>query len=403
MTIVPHDDERAATGAPASDPHPDAPTAATSDDAYDDSDWLDHAVAFVRSRPYVWIPGALAVIVAVVLVAQAINPSQPIGTDPTIPGHPLSNQSQHVHSLAVDPLHPGIIYIGSHYGLFVSRDDGHTWPQPRGYLNTVMITSLATSPLQSGDLGLIGISPSGIDFGQNGVYFSRDYGQHWQLAHDPPGIPSSVYRYLIAPGLASPTDWLVVYSGYGLYETANDGQSWRLLRPQQPNDGEWTVWVSPADPKTIFVGSVLGLVVTHDDGATWRHISGISGGVSAIAASPANSSQIYLSAESGIYRSSDAGQTFTEVSSPVSTASFSRLAVSNQHPNVLYGLVGQQVWASTNGGVTWNQRASLSASNPMALLVAPNDDQHLYVGFYAPPAVITSLDGGQTWQILTSQ
>ncbi len=369
----------------------------------DDQDWLDRAFHYLRKRPYLWLPLLIVVLVGGGALYQKFDSTQPIDTDPAVAGRPLSNPDQHLHSLAIDPQHPGIIYLGSHYGLFISTNDGKTWPQPRGALNTLMILSIGINPQATGNIALNGVAPSGGDFGQNGLYVTHNGGTSWTHMHDPSSLPAEPDRYLIAPGTAGPRSWLVIYVGAGLYTTDDDGQHWQLLRaPVSDKESQRALWVSPAHPHEILLGSNLGLQISQDDGAHWSAAAGIGEGVYAVEGTAADPNVVYAATDSGVYRSQDGGVTFAKMSGLVAVAPFTWLAVSQQHANILYGLVGEQVWASADGGATWTQQSQLQTSSPSALLVAPDDDQHLYVGFYLPAVAVESLDGGRDWQVIAS-
>lgn len=370
----------------------------------DEQDWLDRATAWIKKRPFIWIPVLLVVVLTVILVANPFATSGPIGTGPTVRGRPLSNPDQHLHSLAIDPVTPGRVYLGSHFGLFVSTDNGKTWPQTHGALDTLMITSLAANPLAAGALGLIGIDPSGSDYGQNGLYFSHDAGTTWQRGHDPQGLPTDPGRYLIAPGTASANQWYVIYNGAGLYVTGDNGQSWRLLRtPSSPQEAQRVVWASSADPQRILLGSNQGLEMTRNGGVTWQTVVEVAGGVHAVVSSSAAPHTIIVAGDSGIYRSEDDGASFAKISIIVSTGPFSNLAISARHAQIVYGLVGHEIWKSSDGGANWTQQQSLATTTPCPyLFVAQDSDDHLYAGSYAPPVAVESHDGGLTWQIIAS-
>src|SRR6266513_3881053 len=83
------------------------------------------------------------IIMGVVVAWQLLN-AYNNSTDPTVAGRPLSNPHTHLHTVALGG-RPGVVYLGTHYGMFTSTDDGRTWPQPRGILNTMMITTIAAS------------------------------------------------------------------------------------------------------------------------------------------------------------------------------------------------------------------------------------------------------------------
>jgi len=261
----------------------------------------------------------------------------------------------------------------------------------------LMIVSVNASPLAPATIGLVGADPN---FGRDYVYITHD-GHTWTEASDPPGLTPDVQRYAIVPG-ASVKSWFVICVGKGLYQTDDDGRTWKLLRaPVSDQEVLRTLWQSPANPQLLLLGGSLGLYRSADGGATWGQIGGVSG-VHAIAVSPASPHDVYLAADDGVYHSSDDGQSFAHVSGMISNAPFTIMVISHQHANILYALDGNQIWRSADGGATWNQQSALETSFPSALLVAPDNDQHLYAGFYSPPDAVESLDGGKTWNVIAS-
>lgn len=374
---------------------------AEEEEYHEEPDWLDRTVAYLKPRPQIWGSALVAIIVIVVLILHNINLSQPLGTDPTVAGRPLSNPDQHLHSLAIDPVHPGTVYLGTHYGLFTSTNDGATWPEKRGQFNTLMIISMAVSPLAPHTLAILGVEPN---LGQDSVYITHD-GHTWAHAADPSGTSPNTQRYLVAAG-STIHEWFMICDGVGVFRTADDGQTWKLLRaPASNQDDQRAIWQSPTNPQVLLVGGTLGLALSQDGGATWSSIalgSNQQDGVHSIVSSPASPGDVSISADDGVYHSADGGQTWARTSGIVSNAPFTLLTISHQHANILYGLVGNQVWRSADGGVTWNQQSALQTSFPSALIVAPDNDQHLYAGFYSPPNAVESLDGGQTWHVIAS-
>src|SRR5258708_34505509 len=77
-----------------------------------------------------------------------------------IAGRPLSYRDTHLHT-AVFSSRPGVVYLGTHYGLFTSTDGGSTWPQSQGALNTNMITAIAVSPTDPNSRAVLAIPTSG--------------------------------------------------------------------------------------------------------------------------------------------------------------------------------------------------------------------------------------------------
>ena len=159
-------------------------------------------------------------LVIVILVAWLLLNNLANSTDPTVVGRPLSNPHTHLHTIALGD-RPGEIYLGTHYGLFTSTDGGRTWPQARGVLNTLMITSIAISPSNPNILAVIAVPISGIGT-QSGIYFSHDGGKTLQ-AGSPPGLPLSAYPFTVQAGWASAGNFYAFYNYAGWFETRDAG------------------------------------------------------------------------------------------------------------------------------------------------------------------------------------
>jgi hypothetical protein len=77
-----------------------------------------------------------------------------------------------------------------------------------------------------------------------------------------------------------------------------------------------------------------------------------------------------------------------------------RLAV-DPTGKILYGMVGSDLWSSHDDGTTWRHRSQFGRSDMVSLIVDPLNANHLYAGFFLPAKVVSSTDGGGTWQVLT--
>ena len=112
-----------------------------------DMSGAEHAPGAPRKRRLgrwrVWLTLlALALIVALASMGgQWLSQRQ----NSMIPGRPLSYPQTHLHTIVMST-RPGVVYLGTHYGLFTSTDGGQTWPQSQGDLHTSMITAIAVSP-----------------------------------------------------------------------------------------------------------------------------------------------------------------------------------------------------------------------------------------------------------------
>jgi photosystem II stability/assembly factor-like uncharacterized protein len=254
---------------------------------------------------------------------------------PLVAGRPLSNPHTHLHTIAQGG-RPGVLYLGTHYGLFTSTDGGKTWPQSDGALSGFMVTSIAVSVAQPTVLGVIAIPRSGL--AQMGIYFSHDGGRTFTFSV-PHGLSLNAYPYVLKAGSASEGNFYVFY--------------------------------------TFVNGAVLSLV-----------------------ASRTTPRLIYCGTDQGLYRWYDGSPSIARLMN-LPMAPPTRLATDSTGKD-LYAISGQDLWFSGNGGRNWVQRFQLNRGDLIAFLVDQENPNHRYAGFYFPPEVISTADGGRSWQILTA-
>jgi len=122
----------------------------------------------------------------------------------------------HVHGLVVHPQHETLL-LGTHHGLFRSRDAGVTWERvkPKGEVPGSDFMDLAMHPQQYSQ-----IYASGHDLG---IIRSNDFGQTWQRSD--PGIPNADVHAL-AVDAHKPQQLYAWVVEYGLYRSQDGGKSW---------------------------------------------------------------------------------------------------------------------------------------------------------------------------------
>ena len=102
-----------------------------------------------------------------------------------------------------------------------------------------------------------------------------------------------------------------------------------------------------------------------------------------------------------IYKSSDAGASWTAMASAVDGKNVNALAVARTDPNLVYAVTGGAsttggAYKTTDGGANWSLLAALGTRDLRAVAVDPSDSQTLYVG-EENGGVWKSGDGGTTW------
>jgi photosystem II stability/assembly factor-like uncharacterized protein len=136
-------------------------------------------------------------------------------------------------------------------------------------------------------------------------------------------------------GVASePSTFYIGAVNGGVWKTTDAGETWQDLWASEPSGSIGAIAVAPSDPSVIYVGSGEGLArpdlstgdgvyKSTDAGTTWTHL-GLRDGqqIGQIAIDPHNPETVFVAVEGhpygpnkerGLYRSTDGGKTFQQV------------------------------------------------------------------------------------------
>ncbi|HEY2387397.1 MAG TPA: hypothetical protein VGK30_10575 [Candidatus Binatia bacterium] len=316
-----------------------------------------------------------------------------------------------VQFLAVDPTSSSKVYAGGcALGMYRSIDGGSTWSASNTGLPsaTGCVVALAAQPGTAGTL-----YAALTDDAQHPVFVSTDFAATWAPLGS--GLEGHVVDGLaLIPILPS-----IVFAGTqgGVFRSTDAGATWALRTSGIRHTGMVTVAVDPHAPATLYGGGnadgPASVVKSVDGGVSWSQIgpaartpaftSAIAdANVLQVVIDPTDSAKIYLATTSGIFRSSDAGTTWTW--SAAQNAPFVNwIAVDPLAPSVLYmGTQGDGFQKSADGGATWAVMNS-GLPIPFIMSVAP-DPQHegtVYASL-AFHGVFKSLDGAASWTAINN-
>ncbi|HKI26140.1 MAG TPA: hypothetical protein VKA07_07435 [Candidatus Sulfotelmatobacter sp.] len=264
---------------------------------------------------------------------------------------------------------------------------------------------------------------------------------HWRMIG-----PFRGGRTRAATGVPSqPNVFYVAQVNGGVWKSDDYGRTWNPIFDDEPTQSIGAIAVAPSDPNIIYVGSGEGLhrpdlsvgngiYKSTDAGKTWTHL-GLNDAqqIPALAVDPRDPNRVLAavlghpygpSAERGIYRSTDGGQTWQKVISKDENTGGCDVEIDPSNPDVVYASMwearegpwednndyngtGGGLFKSSDGGTTWRQ---LSNGLPKDLsqiyvAIAPSDSRRLYATLATASgrlAVYRSDDAGENWSQITT-
>ena len=166
----------------------------------------------------------------------------------------------------------------------------------------------------------------------------------------------------------------------GVWKSTDYGRTWQPIFDQQPTGSIGAIVVAPSDPQIVYVGSGEGLhrpdlsvgdgiYKSTDAGATWTHL-GLRDGqqISQMAVDPHNPDRLFVAVagapygpnpERGIFRTTDGGKTFEKVLFKNENIGAAGVAIDPSDTNVVYATLWEAregpwengAWNGNGGGI----------------------------------------------------
>lgn len=315
-----------------------------------------------------------------------------------------------IGSMVVDPTNSSVVYAGTGEGwsnvdaiygggIYKSTDFGDTW--------TLLPSTIGASITHFGNIMKLAADPSGniyaatrdvkLGYGptssstSGGLYKSSDGGTSW----------TAINSATFATNYFRPTDVLPISSSIivyavnangatlgGIYRTTDGGTNWNLVSlnlptsnyrrislAQDPNNANTVLAVfESTDLTTSGNAGLKGIYKSTDAGATWNQLTSppkitSTGSMSylgaqgwydnVIAIDPNNSSNIYVGGID-LMKSTNGGTGWSQLSywdsfygTPVVHADHHAIVLDASHPNTIFNGNDGGVYKSTNGGTSW--------------------------------------------------
>jgi photosystem II stability/assembly factor-like uncharacterized protein len=206
-----------------------------------------------------------------------------------------------------------------------------------------------------------------------------------------------------------------VYAGTadeGVFKSSDGGASWTLANAGLEQDGISVLAISGQDPTTLYAGTFIdcdcddfgdGIFKSADAGATWTAVnSGLPGGsvshgryVYLTAVDPRNPATLYIGLSSGegagLYKSIDTGSSWKQLGSGLPDGVYVHsVAIDPRISSTVYLGTDQGVFRSTDGGENWSPiNSGLGDLAVNSVAIDPQDSNTVYAGTDAGLFVIT--------------
>jgi photosystem II stability/assembly factor-like uncharacterized protein len=243
----------------------------------------------------------------------------------------------------VDPSNPAVLYVGSHEGIFKSRDTAESW-----------------SPADSG------LSDKRIS----------------RLAMDP-------------------TNSTILYAATSdrVFQSLTSGASWKDMGHSFPG-GVQSLIVDPSNPTTLYVATETEVFVMQS-GGTWQRITPDVADIviNSFAVDLLDSSTLFTCTWTGLFRSTNAGKTWSVSSSGLTLQNVRQLAVLGPDGRTVFavGLYGM-LFKSANYGDHWDIVSGLPRGRIWAVTADSTGGRMIFT--LVDDEIYGSRDAGVTWSLV---
>jgi photosystem II stability/assembly factor-like uncharacterized protein len=301
-----------------------------------------------------------------------------------------------IGAIAVAPSNPSILYVGSGAGIirpdlatgdgiYKSTDAGRTWTR-LGLFDSQMIAMIDVDPRNPDRLF---VAVLGHPYGPNpqrGVFRSVDggrtfekvlYKDEYTSANDvriDPSDPNVVYATLWEQQQSFIEGRGFGGAGTGLFKSTDGGTTWKPIGEGLPAVLQANLALAPSNPRILYAivapaatagtpAGPIGIYRSNDAGEHWsmaarrpdpRPLARIGGGdLPTLTVDPKDENVVY-SASIVMWRTEDAGQTWTAVRGAPGGDDYQRIWINPDNPDIIASIADQGAVVSANRGKSWS-------------------------------------------------
>lgn len=328
------------------------------------------------------------------------------------------------------PGHPDEFYFGAvGGGVWKTTDAGRVWKPVFDAEKIASIGAIAVAPSDTNVVYVGSGEPdmrSDISYG-NGMYKSVDGGKTWTNI----GLEDTRQIGWILVDPRDPNRVFVAALGHsygpnaerGVFRSTDGGTTWKKVLYKDENTGAIDMAFDPQNPNTIYAalwqtrrppwnvyppsnGPGSGLYKSTDGGDNWTQLTdglpttGL--GRIGVAVAPTDANRVYALVDAkngGVYRSDDAGKTWRldDNESRIWGRGwyFGGITVDPKNEDVVY-VMNTSTYRSTDGGASFTAiKGAPGGDDYHTLWIEPNDPNRMILG--SDQGVIISVDDAKTW------
>jgi photosystem II stability/assembly factor-like uncharacterized protein len=304
-------------------------------------------------------------------------------------------------ALIQDRANLNMMYLGTNIGLFRSLDRGNSWAQvvapkpppvkkkpiPR---KTARRTSAKSKTIAAKTTVAKAVAPKTITP---------------KIIAAPPAVESVANALGLIPALTEKIKVLAqsedgkntIFAGTdkGLYRSNDISKGWEKISfGAGIDENVFVVYSSPAQPETIWVGTVIsGVIVSRDNGATWQKVVGAPEGVpiSSIAISPKQPENMYIGTSQTFYASRDGGKTWTRRGGNLPLGNYTSILINPHNPDEVYTSSALEsdggIYFSEDAGWNWKRidtkDMKLASRRVWSMAFDPEDSNRIFAGTHS--------------------
>ena len=238
------------------------------------------------------------------------------------------------------------------------------------------------------------------------LFKSADAGANWSLVDFPKRHLSELASILVDPeDSAHLLVGVIAADGGGLYESRNGSEKWTLA-PDIAKAGVRALAYAPSQPSRFAAGTTTGVMLSDDSGKTWTRASDEANlemrGITVVTFDSKDANILYAGTSHLPWKTVDGGKTWSSIhTGMIDDSDVFSIFVNPSDPSNIFASACSGIYASTNRGDSWKKLMGIPNTSRRTHVIRqdPANASVIYAG--TTTGLFKSLNGGATWKTLT--